>query len=230
MPKKLPPKDLIIQSIHEKSVVKQDVYHNTIKVFRDFRTITEAFVKELRKSIKDKRIIIECRDMGEFEFQLKVAGDVLIFYMHTNVFDFDKSHHLWKTSYLKDENNRSYCGTINIYNFLEDSFKYNRQNDLGYLIGRVFVNKEMHYFMEGKRQLGLLYNDFANAIIDKNCIRQILESTVLYCLNFDLLTPPFDAVKEVSVMDMLEASESMKMVQTGKRLGFRFQADTDHID
>jgi len=33
---------------------------------------------------------------------------------------------------------------ISIYNFLSDSFKFNRVNDIGYLIARVFTNKENH--------------------------------------------------------------------------------------
>jgi hypothetical protein len=102
-------------------------------------------------------------------------------------------------------------------------------NDLGYVIGRIFINKENHYFVEGKRQLGFLYNDFVHAVIDPEKISNVLESTILYCLSFDLFTPPFDAVKEVSVQDMQEASESMQ-IKTGKRLGFRFQADNDSID
>jgi len=39
----------------------------------------------------DKRVVIECKDRGEFEVEFRVAGDVLIFHMHTNVFEFDKT-------------------------------------------------------------------------------------------------------------------------------------------
>ena len=93
--------------------------------------------------------------------ELKFAGDVLIFMMHTNVFEFPRHHEIMRTSYIRDDKNRSYCGIINIYNFLADSFKYNRENDIGYLIGRVFINYENHYYIEGKKELGLIYNDFA---------------------------------------------------------------------
>ncbi|MBA3970684.1 MAG: hypothetical protein H0X46_00800, partial [Bacteroidetes bacterium] len=186
---------------------------------------------ELSKSTAsiDKRIVIEYREKGEFEFELRVAGDLLIFVMHTNIFEFDRTHPLWKSSYVKEEHSRSFCGMINIYNFLNDSFKYSRVSDLGYAIGRIFINKEDHYFVEGKRQLGFLYNDFIHAVIDENALKSVLESTILYCMNFDLFTPPFDAVKEISVQDMQSASESMQ-IKTGKRLGFRFQADNDSID
>lgn len=122
----------------------------------------------------DKRIVIDYKDKGEFEIELRVAGDILFFYMHTNIFEFEKSHPLWKTSYLKENEFNSYCGTIQIYNFLSDSFKYNRMNDVGYMIGRIFINKDAHFYVEGKRQLGFLYNDFANAVIDKSSLRAVV--------------------------------------------------------
>lgn len=225
------PRELILKTLREKSTMKQDVYDNTFRAFKSMKSVAKELVSEYENEIAaiDKRVVIEYRDKGEFEFELRVAGDLLIFAMHTNIFDFDKTHQVWKNSYVKDDPSRSFCGIINIYNFLNDSFLYNRINDLGYVIGRIFVNKENHYFIEGKRQLGFLYNDFVHAVIDKKAIKAILESTVLYCLNFDLFTPPFDTVKEVSVSDMQAASESMQ-IKTGKRLGFRFQVDSDEID
>ena len=118
---------------------------------------------------------------------------------------------------------------IYIYNFLADSFKYNRVNDVGYMIARIFVNIDSHYFVEGKRQLGFLYNDFPNKVIDRQAMKSIIESAIIYALDFDLFTPPFDEMQEVSVSQILEASENMR-IKTGKRLGFRFQADSDQID
>jgi hypothetical protein len=225
------PRELILMTLKEKSSMKQDVYANTVKAFDQMKVMAKRTVSELSKSIVtiDKRIVIEYREKGEFEFELRVAGDLLIFAMHTNIFEFDKSHPLWKSSYVKEETSRSFCGMINIYNFLNDSFKYSRVSDLGYVIGRIFINKEDHYFVEGKRQLGFLYNDFVHSVIDEKALQAVLESTILYCLNFDLFTPPFDAIKEISVQDMQSASESMQ-IKTGKRLGFRFQADNDSID
>ncbi len=224
-------RELILKTLVEKSSMKQDVYANTLKAFGVLKSVAKSLAFELSKEIaqKDKRVVIEFKEKGEFEFELRVAGDLLIFAMHTNIFEFDKNHQVWKSSYIKDDHYRTFCGMINIYNFLNDSFKYSRINDLGYVIGRIFVNKEDHYFLEGKKQLGFMYNDFVHAVVDENAIKAVLESTILYCLNFDLYTPPFDSVKEISVMDMQSVSESMQ-IKTGKRLGFRFQADNDLID
>ncbi len=224
----LTPRELILKTLKEKSSLKQDVYANTIHAFNLFKLTARKIAAELKKDAIaiDKRVIIEYKEKGAFEFELRVAGDLLIFSMHTNIFEFDKSHNVWKSSYVKDDHLRSFCGIINIYNFLNDSFTYNRVNDSGYVIGRIFVNKENHYFVEGKRQLGFLYNDFVHCVIDEVAIKSIMESTILYCLNFDLFTPPFDSIKEISVADMQTATEGMQ-IKTGKRLGFRFQADND---
>ncbi len=225
---KLTPRELIIKTLKEKSSLKQDVYANTLHAFNLFKSTAKQVAADLKKEATaiDKRVIIDYKEKGAFEFELRVAGDLLIFNMHTNIFEFDKSHNIWKSSYVKEEHMRSFCGIINIYNFLNDSFTYNRVNDSGYVIGRIFVNNENHYFVEGKRQLGFLYNDFIHSIIDEEAIKSVLESTILYCLNFDLFTPPFDSIKEISVADMQTASEGMQ-IKTGKRLGFRFQADND---
>src|SRR6218665_3223921 len=152
MEEKPTPRDLILRTLKEKSSVKQDVYANTLKAFKTMKAVAKALAADLKKEASeiDKRVVIDYKDKGEFEFELRVAGDLLIFSMHTNIFEFDKNHQMWRNSYIKEDNSRSFCGIINIYNFLNDSFLYNRVNDLGYVIGRVFVNKEDHYFVEGK--------------------------------------------------------------------------------
>lgn len=224
-------KDLILKLLKEKSSLKQDVFHINIKVFEELKEVIKEVASDLKHEAGkiDKRITIDFREKGPYEIELKVAGDVLFFHMHTNVFDFDKSHSMWKTSYVRDNPSRSYCGMIYVYNFLADSIKYNRSTDVGYMIARIFTNNEQHYFVEGKRQLGFLYNDFANKEINRDALRSIVLSSIIYSLDFDLFTPPFDEMQEVSVSQILEASENMR-IKTGKRLGFRFQADNDQIE
>jgi hypothetical protein len=230
MPKKSG-KELILKVLKEKSSLKQDVFHQNIKVFEEMKSIVKEVVADLKNASEkiDPRIQVDYREKGPYEIELKIAGDVLFFHMHTNVFEFDKSHPMWKTSYVRDVPSRSFCGMINVYNFLADSFKYNRVNDVGYMIARIFVNSELHYFVEGKRQLGFLYNDFAKKKMDKQAMKNIIESAIIYALDFDLFTPPFEEMQEVSVSQILEVSENMR-IKTGKRLGFRFQADSDQID
>lgn len=223
--------EIILELLKEKSSLKQDVFYSTLSVFKELKDVVKEVVNDLKPKVAaiDKRLIINYKDKTEFEIELQVAGDLLIFQMHTNVFEFDISHQIWKTSYVKEQPSNSFCGVINIYNFLADSFKYNRSNDLGYLVARIFQNREHHYFVEGKRQLGFLYNDFSNALMNRAELKKIVESAVVYCLSFDLFTPPFEEVRVVSV-GQTEQQNFLMSVKTGKRLGFRFQTDTDELD
>ncbi len=220
------PKSLIVDTLIEKSSMKQQVYENTIEAFGIIKTVLHELSTELNANIKnsDKKIRLEYRDRGKFEAEIRVAGDILIFSMHSNVFEFDRDHSIWKLPYVKENKLNSYCGVINIYNFLTDSFKYNRIDDLGYLVGRFFVNRENHYFVEGKRQMGFLYNNFGQATINKEEVRKVLQTAILYSLEFDLLVPPYDMVKIATVAQMNSKIDSSK-IQTGKRLGFKFNSD-----
>jgi hypothetical protein len=230
MDAKLTPEELILKLLKEKTSLQLDVRKNMADTFILLKETLQEMAKNLsqKANLLDKRINIAYKEKNEFEATLTVAEDVLVFYMQTNVFEFDQSHQVWQNSYVKNNEGNAYCGIISIYNFLSDSFIYNRSNDAGYLIARIFVNHEMHYFIEGKRQLGFLYNDFANAILNKKALIEIINSAVIYTLSFNLFVPPFDNIKEVSVSAMEEESNRMQ-IQTGKRLGFRFSADNDNL-
>ncbi len=224
------PGDDLFEGIRKKAAFKQDIYKLTVATFSMFKSILNEMVAEYRVRHGNEKLQIsfEYHDKGEFEAELKFGSDVLIFMMHTNVFEFSRDHEVMKTSYVREEPNRSYCGIIMIFNFLADSFKYNRENDLGYLIGRIFVNKDSHYFIEGKREVGQLYNNFQTSVMDRTAARQVIESAMRYTINFDLLTPPYENMKEVTVADMQSTLDNMK-IATGKRLGFRFQGDHEEI-
>lgn len=214
--------------VFDKSDLKDEVYKATKESFELFRSTTKQITGLFKEQAQSERrdVKFEFTDRGEFEFEMKFAGDILVFLMHTNVFEFSRNHEVMKSSYIRDHSDRSYCGVIHVYNFLADSFSYGRDNDLGYLIGRIFVNHEKHYFIEGKKELGMLYNNFGTSIITPESVQDIIESAVEYTTNFDLLTPPYDEVKVVSVGEMRSDIDKKSMV-TAKRLGFRFQADTD---
>ena len=226
MENQLSKKELILNDLAGKSVIKQVVYDHTAEVFVMLKSILQQLESDYNKALGDvdNRVSLVYKDNGPLDAELKIAGDVIVFSMHTNVFDFDRDHNIRKISYVKDNPLSSYCGVINIYNFLSDSFKYNRMEDLGYLIGRIFINKDKYYFVEGKRQLGFLYNDFGKLVINENSLREIIETSVKYALEFDLLVPPYDNVKIISV-GLVHRKISDSKISTGKRLGFRFNSD-----
>ena len=156
--------------------------------------------------------------------QLDADEDTLIFSLQTNVFQFDRDHEAWQTEYVKENAARSYAAVINIYNFLSDSFKYDRDEDMGYLVARVFINAEGAFFVEGKRQRGMGHRDYGRKTINEENWRKIVDAALKYCIEFDLLVPPYDAIKVTDLAHMNLEILSSK-TKTGKRLGFQFNSD-----
>ena len=169
-------KDQIIEALKGKACAKQKIFKVTQKTFGLFNDHASQFINELQDTFKniDSDVHFEYNQLNDFEFRIKFGGDILVFNMHTNVFGFDDQHGIYNMDYVQNDPLNVYCGMIEIYNFLSDSLKFKRLNDYGYLIGRVFINKEEHFFVEGERQLGFLYNDFPNMIINEVYIRAII--------------------------------------------------------
>ena len=219
-------KQSIIKTLKEKSVLKEKVFDNTQESFSNVKEILKTIAKDVNTNLGgiDSRVKLEYTDRSNFDAQLKVAGDILLFSMHSNIFQFDREHPAWKTSYIQKNRYNAYSGIINIYNFLADSFKYSRLDDLGYLIARIFINHENQYFVEGKRQMGMLFTNYGNEAISKEALTVIIATAIQYSLEFDLLVPPYDTVK-IATVGQAEAKIQHSRGITGKRLGFQFNSD-----
>ncbi|MBN2635518.1 MAG: hypothetical protein JXR61_04550 [Prolixibacteraceae bacterium] len=210
-----------------KSSVKQKVFENTKQTFVILKKVLKELEHNYSSLIRDQvspSLFPIYKDKGSFEAEFIIGSDILVFSMHSNVFEFDDKHPVYKMPYVIEDPLRSYCGVINIYNFLADSFRYNRLNDIGYLVARIFINKDNHFFVEGKRQSDEVVKDFAIDSISPGIIRQIVETAIQYSIEFDLLVPPYDQVKMATVDQMRQKMSHSKMV-TGKRLGFSFNSD-----
>jgi len=216
----------IVDTLKVKSVLKQRVFDNTGAAFMMVKDILKNLAKEVNGNLTgvDPRIRMEYTDRSTFDAQLKVAGDMLLFSMHSNIFQFDREHPAWKTAYIQKNKFNAYSGIINIYNFLADSFKYSRLDDLGYLIARIFINHENQYFVEGKRQMGMLFTNYGNEEYSKESLQKIVYTAINYSLEFDLLVPPYDTVKIASVGQAESKIQHSRLI-TGKRLGFQFNSD-----
>ena len=219
-------KVLIVDTLKGKSVLKQKVFDNTATAFLMIKDILKNLARDVNSTLSgvDQRIRMEYTDRSTFDAQLKVAADLLMFSMHSNIFQFDREHPAWKTAYIQKNRFNSYNGIINIYNFLADSFKYSRLDDLGYLIARIFINHENQCFVEGKRQMGMLFTNYGNEAFSQESLKKIVYTAINYSLEFDLLVPPYDTVKIASVGQAESKIQHSRLI-TGKRLGFQFNSD-----
>jgi hypothetical protein len=219
-------KIMIVDTLKNKSVLKTKVFDNTAAAFMMVKEILKNLSREVNLNLSDvdQRIRMEYTDRSTFDAQLRVAADMLLFSMHSNIFQFDREHPAWKTAYIQKNKYNAYSGIIHIYNFLADSFKYSRLDDLGYLIARIFINHENQYFVEGKRQMGMLFTNYGNEEFSKESLQTIVYTAINYSLEFDLLVPPYDTIKIASVGQAESKIQHSRLI-TGKRLGFQFNSD-----
>ena len=224
---KSPLREKILATIINKSTLKQHIFDNTFATFNELKDVLFEIASELDDDLDgklDKRVRIVYRDRGKFEAQLQVASDLLIFRMHTDIFEFDSNHIIWQNGYVQQERDNSYCGVIDIYNFLSDSVKFNRNADEGYLIGRIFINREKCFFVEGKRQTLVRPMNFGQEKITREALVAIMETAIHYAINFDLLVPSYEDNKRVT-LDQFNSKMDNSKFTTGKRLGYEFNVD-----
>lgn len=218
----------LIDLLMHKSALKQDVADDLEVVFDDLRKLIDSEIKALKEVITDERVRLFVKDRGDHEFHVYIGSDVLVFNLHHNVFRLPDSNPLWGTSYFKSQPNNGYFGTIHIYNFLAESLQQNRLDDQGYLLARIFVNHERHFFIEGKGSLGYTFSDPQHMLLSAEMLQLIAQMSFAYALQFDLYIPPFELMDEVSVGQIYVMGEQLKL-RTAKRLGFKMSADESEI-
>jgi hypothetical protein len=212
----------IFEGLHQKSSSKQAIFRNTKVVFDQLREVSIELVGKLteRLATVDTTVVIEYRSINDFEFHVKFSGDLLIFVMHSNVITLPDEHELMRSRYVEEDFRRRFFGHIMAYNFMADSIKYNRLNDPGYLLGRVLINIDNHFYLEGVKQLDLNYSDMSKNKINEETLRLFTESAMIASVNNDLVAPDVDEIRKITVKQKLEE----QMVSTPQKVGFSFSA------
>ncbi|MBO5759883.1 MAG: hypothetical protein J6R31_07585 [Rikenellaceae bacterium] len=214
----------ITEVIADRSNYDQQVFDNTYAVMGKIKSILHELSADLDDELEEKLedgVQIDYRDRGRFAARLYVGEDVVQFNMHSNVFCFPASDPVWQLPYMAENRRRGYCGIINIYNFLADSFNYNRPDDEGYLIGRIFINHDKCVHLDGP--VGELLPDlrFNGQEVTPEVLERIIETAVNYAVQFDMLVPPYEKVKRVNVEPFNTKDETTK-IPTGKRINHEF--------
>lgn len=215
-------KSLIINTLQDKILVKKEVFQSLSTSFEFLKNVVLEITNDYNSSLKEvsNNQKLECT-IEPTHIELFFGTEVIVFSYQNIVFEIDKSHSIWSHSYIQDNPLHAFVGIISVHNFLRDSFINNQNEDVGYLIARIFINQENHYFVEGKRQLGFLYNDFAANLSSKDDFIKIVQSAMLYCLDFEMLVPPYEDVSIITV-EQIKLIMSKVKSQSAKRLGFQF--------
>ncbi len=218
----------ILDLLLNKAALKQDIAEDVTEVFKMFKATIKEELESLKEHVSDPRIRLFSKAIGDFEKHAYVGSDLLIFHQHNNVFRLPDDNPLWGTRYFKEDDSRGFFGVIYIYNFLAQSYLQNRTQDEGYLIARIFVNKEGHFMIEGKGQLGYLFRDVENMVLTQEAVKMIVQLSFVFATEFDLLVPPYNYVAELTVGEAQLISNNLQ-IQTGKRMGFKMKTEDNEI-
>ncbi|MBD2768582.1 hypothetical protein IC235_11860 [Hymenobacter sp. BT664] len=212
--------DQIFEGLKQKSTAKQAIFRNTQMAFDCLRLVSQELVVELSRKLTplDSSVLIEYRSINDMEFHIKFSGDLLVFIMHSNIVTFPDDYGPMSSAYVNEDFRRRFFGHIMAYNFMADSIKYQRLNDPGYLVGRLLVNINNHYFLEGVQQLELPDNDMSDNLITPEMMRLFVESAMIAAVNNDLIAPPLPEIQKISVKQKLENQQ----VSRGSKVGFSF--------
>jgi hypothetical protein len=212
--------DHIRRLLESKSTAKQITYKNLLDAFSILAKESERVVDELRKKTQstDDDVTEEFAQVNEHEFHVKLAGDLLVFVLHTNVVTLQPDHPVMSDPYIKENEVNRYFGQIMIYNFMSDSFKFNRVNDPGYLLARLLINHEARYVIEGDGRLGALFNKISGGPISEMELNVLVKLVLMIAIENDLMAPPFPQVQYITVYQKMEKTQELG---GGQKIGFR---------
>jgi hypothetical protein len=214
------PLDHIKLLLESKSTAKQITFKLLLNAFQLLAKESGRVVKELKNRIKpgDEDVTVEFTKVNEHEFQVKLAGDLLVFVLHTNIVTLMEDHPVMKDDYIKQNEVNRYFGQIMIYNFMSDSLKYNRVNDPGYLLARLLINHEGRYLVEGDGPLAALANKISSEAITELELNVLVKLTLTLAIENDLMAPPFPDVRFITLFQKMEKTQELG---AGQKIGFK---------
>lgn len=216
-------RNAIVSLVGPKAQLRKQVEANVSEGFETLCNVLSEMQKEYSEALgPEVTVLYERRAKHVAVFTLD--ADVMVFVQLTDVFYFDRDNQALKTPYVKENAQRAAVGIVNVYNFMTDSFKYDRDEDIGYLVARIFVNAENSFFVEGKRQRGVGVDHFGEQKIDADAWRRFAETALKYAAESDALVPPYEMAIQVDMANLKQYILASK-TKTAKRLGFGFNAD-----
>jgi hypothetical protein len=211
--------------LESKSTAKQTTFKHTCWAFRILSGEAAKIIEELKRRAKpgDPDVTVEYNMVTEHEFDVKLAGDMLIFVMNTNIVTFEESHPIMKEDYILEQEVNRYFGQIMIYNFMADSMKFNRVNDPGYLLARLMINHENRFFIEGDKEL-TVYNKISERPIEEGDLKMLVNVVLRMAIENDLVAPAFTQIKSITLNQKKDHTMEFGGAQ---KIGFRMSYENN---
>ena len=220
------PTEDIAKLLMTKSTAKQLTYKNICSAFNQLKDEATKLIELLNSKTeeKDKDITLAIEEISDQEFHVKIAGDLLVFFLHTNIITLSSDYSYNESEYVKEDVFRKYLGQINVYNFLADSIKFNRLNDPGYLLARLLINCENHFIVEGDRQVNFTFDSISQKPLAPTDLNILIQLIIAQAVENDLVAPPFAKIRGITLQQKMAKTESLG---GGNKIGFQMSSMDD---
>lgn len=216
-------RNTIVNTLMPQAAIRRSVEEAVNEKFETLCSVLENLAAEYHELL-DPNVVVKFERKARHVGVFTLDADVLVFVQLTDVFQFDREHEAMATEYVKQNPARSFVGMVHVYNFLSDSFKYDRDEDSGYLVARIFINGESGFFVEGKRQRNMGVAHYGEQQLTRDCWRKVAETSFKYAVEENPLVPPYEMVMQVDMATLKQYIMTSK-IKTAKRMGFGFRAD-----
>ncbi|EIM73912.1 hypothetical protein A3SI_16852 [Nitritalea halalkaliphila LW7] len=190
--------------LQEKAALKAAVFKLTQSAFKRLEMQAHQLAQELHAQVKlDAGVQVQFDQVNAHEFILRFGEDALVVILQSNVVKLPEERYLSKAKYVKADDKRAYFGQILVYNFLSDTITYNRMEDHGYLIGRLLLNIENKFFIEGERNLVFHYPELKENDLTDEKLRDMLMLLMRSAVDNDLLAPAFQELMVINYQQKL---------------------------
>lgn len=216
-------RNTIVSALTPQAATRHAVEAAVSEKFESLCSVLENLAAEYRELL-DPQVVVKFERQARHVGVFTLDADVLVFVQLTDVFQFDREHEAMASEYVKSQPSRSFVGTVHVYNFLADSFKYDRDEDNGYLVARIFINSEEGFFVEGKRQRNMGVSHYGEQLLTRENWRKVAETAFKYAVEENPLVPPYELVMQTDMATLKQYIMTSK-IKTAKRMGFGFRAD-----
>lgn len=208
----------IVTKIQSTSKLKQNLFVQVSDLFQLLEQSSRTLAKKLEVACGPENLVpLKIVKSNDFEFSFQAGEDVLVFILQSNIVRLSEETYLSKSKYLKSDESLNYFGQILIYNFLDETIKNERLDDPGYLLGRLMVNRENKFFLEGDRKMVYHFPELQENPVTEKKMQEFVELLVSAALDNDLLAPAFGDIMIINYLQKLEHTSGMGHP---KKIGF----------
>lgn len=217
--------DEIIKESIQRNNVKETALINGNNLFAIFETVFRQLTIENSFSDIFKSKLLK---VTSNEIQFQFGNEVIIALIHPQSINAAGVIQANSEKYIKENALRTICSMVLIYSFRLHALEKSEAESNGFLLARIFINADNHFFVESHQPQPFLWNQIGDNEVKQESVKQILSNCLHLSQQIQLYAPSYSDISVINLSDkdlILENSNS----NNAHRLGFIQSDKTDEF-